>query len=500
MRSRSVLLIGLAVLITAAFAPAAGATTLVSDGVTATRAADRLTIAFTPAALAAAKLKPGKEIEASCTTKPPVPVLGLDGGDDGGDDLGVYGQGTIGADGTAPVALFSNGSSGTGAPLPAFDACEIERIDKKSSNTSVTTPVAQVALTPAGATWVDESTRAVALHELLVRAHGAQGYAPAAAVAGVVALPAPGATPPAGQTGYWTDGTRATVVSVSAAGRRLMIEDLGGGMLRSNVTDKLDLFGSALTDLLDAVDGPVTEPESPEADGTRSPYKGAEPQTSSDGVRGSRSGRRLTVRFTGRSAKAFRAIAGRKVGVVCLDRPAPSLFPVLATAKGDVGGSAWTRVPRHGGRVAFTLSRPKGELCLLVDDEQLVAIVAATDAGRRWHQDLDAILQLFDADLDHLGAPGGQAYRTTADAIKHSRAGLVAMAGPRGPAPVGKVGVWTDGARQAVVATRSAGGRTFVLADEGNGVARTNAFGGLSSFWFVLAVGVGGGEATGGTL
>ena len=499
------LIIGAIALVAGLVAPIAGATTLVSDGVTATRAADRLTIAFTPAALAAAKLRPGATVEATCTVKRPDASLALsDSDDDAEQDKAVYGQGKVGADGRAPIDLFSNESSGRGTPLPAFDACEIARIDKRSESSSVSTPIAQVALTPAGATWVDESTRAIALHELLVRAHGAQGYAPAASVgAGVVALPAPGATLPAGQTGYWTDGTRATAVSMSAAGRRLVIEDLGHGMLRSNVVQKLDPFGEALTDLFDETldDERRVERRNPEADGTKSPYTSRRPQVPADGVRGSRSGRRLTVRFTGRSAKAFRAVAGRKVAIACMNRPAPSLFPVLTTVKEDLGGWAHARVPRHGGRVAFTLSRPRGELCLLVDDGSAVAIVAPTDAGRRWYQDLDVILRLSAADLDDLTAPGGQAYRATADVVTRGRPELVAMAGPGGPAPLRQVGVWTDGARRAVVATRSGSGRTLLYADDGDGMLRTNLFGELSSFWLLLVFTTDVGDTTsGGTL
>jgi hypothetical protein len=485
-------------------APIAGATTLVSDGVTATRAADRLTIAFTPAALAAAKLKPGATVEATCTVKRPDASLALsDSDDDAEQDKTVNGQGKVGADGRAPIDLFSNESSGRGTPLPTFDACEIARIDKRSESSSVSTPIAQVALTPAGATWVDESTRAIALHELLVRAHGAQGYAPAASVgAGVVALPAPGATPAIGQTGYWTDGTRATAVSMSAAGRRLIIEDLGGGTLRTNVIEKLDLFGEALTDLLVASGGvePNRPEKSPEEDGTKSPYRSDEPQVPADGVRGARSGRRLTVRFTGRSAKAFRAIAGRKVGIVCMNRPAPSAFPVLGNLENDLGGWAFARMPRHGGRIVFTLTRPKGELCLLVDEGSAVAIVAPTDAGRRWYQDLAALLRIADLDSNPVVAPGGQAYRSTADAVARSHKRLVAMPGPDGPVPLHQVGVWTDGARRAVVATRSGSGRTLLYADEGDGTLRTNTLGELSSFWLLLAFSTDDGTTSGGTL
>jgi hypothetical protein len=63
------------------------------------------------------------------------------------------------------------------------------------------------------------------------------------------------------------------------------------------------------------------------------------------------------------------------------------------------------------------------------------------------------------------------------------------MAGPAGPVALGRAGVWTDGAGRAVVAARSAGGRTFVVADDGHGLARTNAFGELNNVWLALALG-----------
>jgi hypothetical protein len=49
-----------------------------------------------------------------------------------------------------------------------------------------------------------------------------------------VALDAPDANPPAGRVGYWTDGTRAMLVAVSAEGRRLFIET-EGDVVRTNV-------------------------------------------------------------------------------------------------------------------------------------------------------------------------------------------------------------------------------------------------------------------------
>jgi hypothetical protein len=87
---------------------------------------------------------------------------------------------------------------------------------------------------------------------------------------------------------------------------------------------------------------------------------------------------------------------------------------------------------------------------------------------------------------DSIAAPGGQAYLAPA-VVAAGRKGLTALAGPDATAPLGRVGVWTDGARHAVVAIRSASGRRLVSADEGDGMVRTNLFGdmlGMLLVWF----------------
>jgi hypothetical protein len=60
------------------------------------------------------------------------------------------------------------------------------------------------------------------------------------------------------------------------------------------------------------------------------------------------------------------------------------------------------------------------------------------------------------------------------------------MAGPSAAPPVGRVGVWTDGARHAVLAARSGSGRRFVFEDEGEGMVRSNVFGELTNLWLLL--------------
>ncbi|HWI70566.1 MAG TPA: hypothetical protein VNT55_01325, partial [Baekduia sp.] len=421
---------------------------------------------------------------------PPAP-LAFSGGQD--DEPSAGGQGEVGADGVAHVNLFA---SEPNQPVAGVDVCEVSRITATSKNTSVTTPVARAALTPAGDVWVDESERALAMQKLLTGARTAHGYEPAARLGdGVEALGSPDATPSAGRIGYWTDGSHATVAATSDAGRRLVMQDLGDGMLRTNVLDKADPFGDLDADTLS---DPLSNAKgkNPENDAGDSPYEAGRPMLPKDGVRAAIGGRRLIVRFTRGSAKALRAVAGRRVGASCFARPAASVFPVLL-ADGGVSASGTTRAPRSGGRIAIPLSRGKADVCLVVDDGTIVAIATPTATGLRWWRDLNSVLLLLAADLDHLGAAGGKTYRPTADAIAHSRKGLVAMAKAGGRAPVNRVGVWTDGAHRATVATRSASGRVFTLADEGDGMVRTNVVGEVSNLGLLLMLG---GTADGGKV
>ena len=79
------------------------------------------------------------------------------------------------------------------------------------------------------------------------------------------------------------------------------------------------------------------------------------------------------------------------------------------------------------------------------------------------------------------------------------------MSGPDGAVPVGRVGVWSDGARQAAIAVVSASGHRFMAVDEGDGLYRTNLLSAISiltlSVSFALADGTssssGSGESSG---
>jgi len=436
-----------------------------ADGVQATRAGKALTVTFGGDSARRAGVA-GKTVSALCRPHPGPSELAF--AEDGPN--ASSGDGKVGADGVAHLKLSSD--------VPV-DVCELLSFDADRADPTV----ARAALTPAGETWIDEAVRASALHVLLARARTAAGaYRPATALgAGLVALDGPDAAPPAaGQTGYWTDGTRAAATTLSAAGRPLVIQDLGRGVLRTNVLEQSDPLSELLPDLNTFSTKPPTSPaRDPEDDPGASPYRGEHALTPSDGVHARADGRRLAVRFTGRAAKTLRALAGRKVMVLCRVRPPASPFP-LGLRAADFH-RAWTRVPRRGGIVRFTLAVAPAGVCTLADDGTTIAEVPADATGRGWQQDLHALglLVTDDADEDRFAPAGATAYWPTATVVAHGRKVLVAMAGPGAPVPVGRVGVWTDGAHRAAEATVSASGHRAYLVDEGDGMVRTNVFGQL---------------------
>ncbi|WCB92403.1 hypothetical protein DSM104299_01097 [Baekduia alba] len=452
------------------------------DGVTATRGGDTVDVRFTPAALAAAHLKAGQDVTIECAVEPPPPALALalTVGDDEGGRSPTSGRAALGADGVVHVPLSADSTNGVPRPVGAVDGCTVERLRRIDPSFEETVPVARVALTPNGDVWLERAAVAAALSALLTEAHGANGYRPASALSGVVALASADATPPvAGPLGYWTDGRRATVATLGKAGNRFVLQDLGDGMLRVNagpivVADNDEFLGGI--ELLDATK---------DADEGKLRYREDRAQQPGDGVRAALHGGRLVVRFTGRSASAFRAIAGRRVAALCFARPPAFVFPDLSSSAERSGVA---RVPRRGGRVVIPLSgHAKTDACLIVDDGVGVAVAAPTAAGLRWARDALAVTVLLAAEpsASKLAAPGGQAYRQTADAVKRLGRQTVAMAGSGGPAPIGRIGVWTDGARRAVLATRSASGRVITLADEGEGMVQTNLLGELDNLWWL---------------
>jgi hypothetical protein len=463
MRVRSVLLSMMAGLVAAGPAWAAAEPVFgPADGMQATQSGVDLVVQF-PGEAATRAAVVGKEVSASCERHPAPPTLAFEPN----DDTIAAGPGTVAADGTVQLGLKRD---------VVVDTCEIVTM-------SSAVAVARVALTSAGEAWIDETIRATALHHLLDRARASGRYRPLAELGGgLVGLDGPEGLPAAGQTGYWTDGVRATVATLSASGRRLVIEDRGRGVLRTNVlqqsdpAEALDTYLSTEGGFEDAGDTKVAR--DPEIDGSRSPYRGERGLRGHDGIRIAGDGRHVTVRFTGRSAKTIRALAGRRVNAFCFARPAPSVFPSAFEA--DSVHRALARVPGRGGAVRYTFAaKVSGDVCVLVDDGTEIAVTSLTATGRRWLQDVEALaLVLGDAeDVDHFAPSGATSYWPSETIVAHGHKVLMAMSGPGASVPVGRVGVWSDGARQAAEATLSASGRRFFIVDEGDGMVRTNVFG-----------------------
>jgi hypothetical protein len=469
MRLRSALLTAATCLaIAAAAVPAAGAAPPVlgpADGVQATLTGQTLDVRFTGPSATAARIA-SRQLDVECAVHPEPAGLQLVG-----DKPGASGSGTVTADGLLQVELTR------AVPI---DACDIEGPDDRGQVSTV----ARAAVDPAGVIWIDERLRAPGLVDLLGRARSASAYRPATSVAGgtVVAMDGPSATPPLGQIGYWTDpaGATATAATLTAAGRRLVVQDLGGGMLRTNVLEESGALDGLLGNAFAAPSPSQPAPGDADDKPGKSPYRG-DPVGPHDGVRTRFAGRHLTIRFTGRSAKAFRTVAGRRVTISCLDRPVPGLFggAVQPMRTSD----AVVRVPAHGGTLTATLARR--DACTVRDDGTAVAFVTATAAGRGWWADLQAL-----GEIDHLpgslAAAGGTTYLPAATvAAKHP--GIVALASPGAAVPRGHVGVWTDNAQRALVAVDSATGHRFVIADEGDGMVRANAYTQLGGLLFFLS-------------
>jgi hypothetical protein len=476
MRTHFVLLIALTALIGAT--PAAGATRVLGpdDGVQATVTGGTLTITFAGDPAMWTPLV-GRAVGATC--RPAPHTAGLQLFDDPAEDAAgvVAGQEKVAADGTLRYTLNAKE-----AKTP-FDTCSLSDSGKDGEYVEL----AEAAVTPEGVVWLDESRRAKALHTLLDRATGHSGYRPLAALGpGVVAIDGPEATPAAGQTGYWTDGRRAAVATLNAAGRRLVIEDLGQGMLRTNVLEQSDPYASlssgmgALFATLDGVTGVGPK--------QRSPYRGKHPLVGRDGLRVGVAGGRVRIRFTGHSAATFRKLAGRRVAVLCVTRPAPSLFP--PSPRSSRLRHARRRVPRTGDAIALTLRGRPGDLCAVLDGEIQVALVAVSGTGRRWLQDIEAIALLGDDITFKLAPAGASTYWPTATAVAHAGKGPVAaMSGPDGRVAVGRVGLWTDGGHRAAVATTSASGWRPTIVDEGDGMLRSNLLGRLDLWGSMLSSG-----------
>jgi hypothetical protein len=444
----------------------------VADGVQASRSGESLELRFTGASAMAAASYSGRTLSIECA-RHAVPGL-----------LFVAGSGSERSDASATVQREADGTLSIRTTMTdSMDVCSVPRPSlpehrgRRQGPFDVVPnqqrpPLARIAMTPAGEQWLEEFGHVQQLMGATRRLGTGPNYPLPTATpgsSGVVALESPEASPPRNQVGYWSDGAkRVALVTMSGAGRRLLIEDLGRGMQRTNlISDFLsepDSMQGTVSYIFNVADR--------DPDAGRAPRGNHDAVSHEDGVRASLAGTRLTIRFTGRSRAALARVAGRRVSITCSAAALPEGL-VNPGAVMDGFQLMRARVPRHS-RVlrARVRSSIHPDICSITDDGRPVADVAPTAAGRAALTDLAALVDL--ATVSSLAPKGATTYpAATAIAAKRPKR-VVALAGSEDRAPSGRIGVWTDGAQRAVLTTTSATGHRFVLADEGNGVARSN--------------------------
>jgi hypothetical protein len=328
---------------------------------------------------------------------------------------------------------------------------------------------ANAAITTAGATWIDERQRATAMLDLLVASAPSTTYATIGQMVAlgdgdVVALPGPDATPPPGKIGWWSQGRAMALVTLSAAGRRLLIQDLGGGMLRTNVLDALIAWSPF---------APTRTAATTTARAGKQDFLPRSFLFPGDGLTGRRlTGRRgVVLRWSGTAAKVYRRLAGHRVRLQCTAALPPAL---LGEQPPKQRFSAETvRVPRHRGVLhAPAITGPR-DVCLVVGDKT-TGVVALTLRGWRSLAGLLSVFS-FDAPFPNGLAPANATAYPSATAIAAAHPGTIALASPGQVVPPRHIGVWTDNGRQALYAANFPGGKRFVIQDEGDGTIRTNA-------------------------
>lgn len=466
--------------LTALIVPAgAGAATLPArpvtgpaEGVTTTVAGKTLTVSFTGASAAWGRAHAGRKVEVECMTRPAGLLFAKPR--TGGSPYGV-GEGRIDAGGAA-ARVTLHGSGG--------DACQIDA----SATTWSVAPAADTAwaaATPAGVEWIDELVHGARLADVIYTARPHGTYAPAATVVAqgggeVVALDDPNGTPPAGKIGYWSKGRAVSVIGATSTGKRLVVQDLGGGMLRTN--DFSGFTGWA------PVTGLKDDDASGAAPGDSADSAGSDDQDllfagegdGGDDVHVRLSGDRVVFRFAGKAAKTYRRYAGQRVRVTCAQVPPP---PLLGEALHMDPHPATTivRVPRHGGVIRGDAPVGHRDMCAV---EQLggrdIVMGLVTAAGRRYMADMIAPLALVLDDSAPFALVDADATRYPGVAtIVAGHPGLIPLATPGGPLKGDGIGVWTDADQRALIAAIGSDGHRYLMADEGQGMVRTNVYAGL---------------------
>ncbi|WP_445152361.1 hypothetical protein [Baekduia sp. Peel2402] len=446
-----------------AFQPAIPGT---AQGVVVSAAGRTVTVRFTGASAAVGRKLAGHRAEVACGVRAAPGLMFATRPNTPSEDSAVVRAAR--GDGTLTATLSVTG-----------DFCQVS---------DVTAIVARAGLTPAGEAWADELTAATALFDAAYLGRPGTRYTPAATLVArgggrIVALPGPDATPPLGQVGYWTDGGRhAAFVALSAAGRRLVYEDLDGRAHRTNLVEAYYDYVPPHPDRARQL------PDSDDRERGVKGYSGDLPLTSGTGtgLRASVRGGRVVLRFTGKAAAVFRAIAGHRVTADCLALPVSSLLG--AASPEPPYALRIVRVPRHGHELRLPPMAAR-DLCTISDDDSLVAMATPSTRGLRYITDFTGELDFFGrlwafaalGGLDHvrlgsldLGIPPTATTYPSAVSIVTGRPSLKALTTPDATPPKNVFGLWTDGGHQAEIVGTSRDGRRIFFADEGDGILRTN--------------------------
>lgn len=208
-----------------------------ADGVRVERQGNHLVVTFTGKAKRLFRFVSGRLISLDCTRLPPRPdsLVLFDSDDSGGGQVRVPER-------RRPIR--------TRERARGADFCRLWAHRRRSPSRLYVT---SVPLTMDGAVYLDEERRAfylagvLELGRSLAAKGGREGFAvPADLIADlrreegfpikVVALSSAADTPPANTVGYFSDGgTRAGTVTLSAGGRRLLLEVEEEGVIRTNV-------------------------------------------------------------------------------------------------------------------------------------------------------------------------------------------------------------------------------------------------------------------------
>lgn len=172
------------------------------------------------------------------------------------------------------------------------------------------------------------------------------------------------------------------------------------------------------------------------------------------------------LRFSKRAASLYRRIAGRRVEVECA-----TVTPSGGGLVADGGGVIVMRAPRRGRRLRTgSLSRVDYCSVSLRRHRELIAIAPVTARGRTYIDEKRTVaLLLLPEELGDSDDPGPP---PAALVVERGRGAVVALDGPDGTPPGGKLGYWTDGVRAVSVAVTKAGRRLFF--ERERDVVRTN--------------------------